>query len=162
MTATETTKMMTDMFTQATDGFNKTMSTGIEFQQQVGKFWGDAFGGSFGQGFDDFRTQFEKMGKEAAPTARKNLEQFHHMFDEQSKQTLDSLRRTFEVGTNFDTNTMLDQTMKMWQNSFDTMRSNVDAMAKANVEMLDGMCSMTQKNCATNGQKTQQGKSSAK
>jgi hypothetical protein len=52
--------------------------------------------------------------------------------------------------------------MKMWQTSFDTMRANVDAMAKANVEMFDGLCEVANKSCATNGHKVQQNKPAAK
>ncbi len=139
--ATETKDFVTDMFNQATESFNRTMSTGLEFQQQAGKFWGDVFEKSF----DQVRTHTEKVSKDFVPGAKKNVEQFHKMFDGQAQKSLDMLRKTFESGECCNVQDLSDQTVKMWQTSFDTVRSQVDAMAKMNVEMFESFSDMANK-----------------
>ncbi len=147
--ATDTKDFVTDMFKQASESFTRTMSTGVEFQQQAGKFWGDFFG----KGFDQFHTQMDKASNGFAPDAKKNLEQFHKMFDEQSHKSMDMLRKTFESGECCNAKDMFDETMKMWQTSFETMRTQVDTMAKTNVEMAERFCDMANQATATNGHK---------
>ena len=141
--------MATDMFKQASESFSRTMSTGVEFQQQAGKFWGDFFG----KGVDQFQTQMDKVSKDFAPGAKKNLDQFHKMFDEQSRKSMDLLRETFDSGESCNAQDMFDETRKMWQTSFETLRSQVDTMAKTNVEMAERFCEMANRAVATNGQK---------
>lgn len=153
MTTTETTDFVTDMFKQATDNFNRTMRTGIEFQERTTKFWKD----TFDQGLDQFRSEFEraeKTVKDAVPDAKENLAKFHKMFDEQAKNSLDALRGSFAGGEGLDAKNFVDQTTKLWSNSFNTMRSNADTLVETNVEMFERFNEMTKKGCATNGHKT--------
>jgi hypothetical protein len=155
MTATDTKEFMADVFKQATETFNHTLRTGVEFQEQAAKFWKD----NFDKGFDQFRTQFEqveRMSKDAIPTSKHNLERFHQIFDEQAKVSIDMLRKSFETGENFNAQDVFDQTMRLWRNSFDTIRNNVDAMAKTNVEMLESFCEMAHQSCGANGHKPAQ------
>ncbi len=149
MMATETRDFVSDMFKQATERFGQTMQAGVEFQAQATKFWTNAFG----KGVDQFGTQVDKMSKDAVPAAKKNLQQFHIMFDDQVKKCFETLRRTFDGGQDRNAPELLEQTMKMWQTSFDMVRANADMMSKSNIEMFETLNEMAKKLCATNGQR---------
>ncbi|MEE9294782.1 MAG: hypothetical protein V3W34_07460 [Phycisphaerae bacterium] len=149
MMATQTSEFVTDAFKQAAESFNQAMRTNIQFQEQAAKYWSDTAGKSFEQ----FRDQADKISKETVPAAKKSLEQFHNTFDQQVKNCLDTLRETFEAGRDWDVQNVFDQTTKLWQNSFEAMRSNVDAMAQTNIEMFEKLCELSKKACSTNGHK---------
>lgn len=133
MATTESTDFMARMFTQAADTFNETMQTGLKFQEQAAKFWT----GTLTKNADQVRTQFEKVSEEAIPTAKKNLEQFHQTFEDQAKKSMDVLRRTFDNASGWADNGLQEQTTNLWRTSFDSMRSSVDVVAKANAEMFE-------------------------
>jgi len=152
MVTTETTNFMTQMFSQAADTFNKTMQTGLKFQEQAAKFWT----GTFTKNADQFRTQFEQMADEAFPAAKKNLEQLHRTFEDQAQKSLDVLRQTFDDARGWADKGLQDQTMNLWKTSFDAMRSSVDVVAKANAEMFEKWSAFSRQACAagkTNGSK---------
>ncbi len=152
MMATETSEFVADVFKQATDNFKRTIDTGVEFQEQNAKFWSDALTRSVDQAI----TQAEKVSKDVIPSARKNLEQFHDAFDEQAEKSLDMLRKTVSAGQDQDIHGVFDQTMKMWQASFDAVRESVDTVVRTNVEVFENLCELSSKACATNGSKTTQ------
>ena len=150
MATTEGTDFMTQMFTQAANTFNETMQTGLKFQEQSAKFWT----GTLAKNADQVRTQFEKVADEAIPAAKKNLEQFHRMFENQAQKSLDVLRETFDGARGWADKGLQDQTMTLWRTSFDAMRSSVDVVAKANAEMFEKWSAFAGQACArgkTNG-----------
>ncbi len=148
--ATQTKDFVSGVFKQAGECFNQTMRTGIEFQEEAAKFWSDAFG----RNFDQFRTQFDKVANDAVPAAKENLERFHDLFDGQAQESLDTLRKAFDVGQDFKVPNMVDQTADVWRKSFDVMRSNVDKLTKANVDMFESVCRTAEQCGAANGAKS--------
>jgi hypothetical protein len=147
MAAMETTDFVNDMFKQATDNFNKTMRFGVQFQEQATNFWADTIGKSF----DQMQVQADKVQKDAIPAAKKNLDQFHQMFDQQAKTSMEMLRKSFDANECVDVPAMADRTMKVWRDSFESMRANADTLAKTNVEMVESFCEMSKKACGVNG-----------
>ena len=145
---TQANEFVADAFRNAAESFSKTVSTGIEFQEQAAKFWSD----TVNKTTEQFRKQADQVSSDAIPAAKKNLEQFHNMFDQQVNNCLDTLRETFDAGKELDVQTMRDQTVNLWRTSFDAMRSNIDVMTKANVETFEKFCEMS-KSCSPNGQK---------
>lgn len=149
--AVETKDILSDMFQQACDSFNKTMKTGAKFQQDVARFWTDAAG----KNVEEMRDQFENVAQEAFPFNKKNLERFQRLFDEQTQQTLEMLRQTFDSGRPTDIQEMFQRTSELWRTSFDTIRASADAMAKTSTEMFEGCSEFARTGWTpTNGKQT--------
>jgi signal transduction protein with GAF and PtsI domain len=132
-----------DMFKQATENFNQAMNTGLKFQEESARFWGE----TFGKNVDQFRSQIDKISNESFPTAKKQLDRFHTMFDEQSKKGVEMFKEAFDSGNKAMNGDAYNQAMKMWRTSFDAMRSSVDNIAQANAEMFESFSSMTKNAC---------------
>lgn len=147
------TEVFGDMLKQANETFQQTMSTGVKFQEETTKFWNNAFG----QAFEGFQTQTGKFSEEVLPGFKKNVDEFHRMFEKQSQKSMDTLRQTFEQNQKVVNQDVFNQTLDMWRTSFDTMRSSVDKISQTNMNMFESWTGMVKNNFAqaskTNGSK---------
>ncbi|MBW7906180.1 MAG: hypothetical protein LC135_16555 [Phycisphaerae bacterium] len=141
MTTTTPRDFMTDMFKQAADSFARTMQAGVKFQEETAQFWTDLAG----KNLDELRSQWDKFSLDATPFTKKNLEQFHKLFEEQTTRTLDLLRKTFDLGGSQNTAEICDRMAAVWRDSLDTIRHSTDAMAKANTEVFENCSEMIRK-----------------
>lgn len=141
MTTTTGRDFMTDMFKQATDSFSRTMQAGVKFQEDSARFWTDLTS----KNLDEMRNQWEKLSLDATPFAKKNLEQFHKLFEEQTSKTLDLLRKTCEVGGVQNPSDVYERLTLMWRDSLDTIRQTTDAFAKVNGELFENCSEMIRK-----------------
>lgn len=155
--ATETQDFVSGVFKHAGECFNQAVQTGIAFQKEAGKSWTDAYG----RNLDLFRAQFDTVANDAVPAAKNNLERFQGLCDAQVKQGMDMFRQVFGVGQDGQTANVFDRTMETWRRSFDVMQSNMDTLAKANMEVFESFREAGKKVCATEGQKGS-GKTAAK
>jgi len=150
MLGTETTGLVADMFRHNMDAFNQAVSAGVKLQEQTTQFFNDTYGKAIDQVF----CQAEKFGREALPTAKKNVERIHRTFDDQAKKGLDVMRQSFETAESAFDDGWADKTMEMWRSSFDTMRTGFETMTKANAQMFENWAQMSEKCCETAGTKS--------
>jgi len=132
---------MTDMFKQAADSFSRTMQAGVKFQEDSTRFWTDLAN----KNLDEVRTQWEKLSLDATPFAKKNLDQFHKLFEEQTSKTLELLRKTCEAGSLQSPSEVYERLTLMWRDSLDSIRQTTDAFAKTNGELFENCSEMIRK-----------------
>jgi hypothetical protein len=137
----ENTNFVTDMFRHSTDMVNHAMTAGIKFQEESTRFWND----NIGRNVDRFLDQADRIGREFAPTVKKNLQRFRQDIDRQTDKGADFVRRSFESAETAIDDGVFDRTMQLWRSSFDTMRSGFDTMTKANAQIVENWASMTEK-----------------
>lgn len=129
--AAPTTDFVTENFRQAADAFNRTLQAGVKFHEQTAQFWGDLFK----RNSDELRSGAERVAGDAVPFARKNLDRFHQVFEEQAQRSLDLLRKSFDAAATQPGAMTPDKFMSLWQESFDTLRNSTDNLSKAHAEM---------------------------
>jgi hypothetical protein len=138
---TAQTDFMTETMRAATENFTRTLQAGIKFQEQNAQFWSDLVGRST----EDFRTQWDRLARDAAPFQQKNLEAFHRLFEEQSQRTLDLLRRSVELGQAQSAGSTYEQLAALWRTSFETLRESADAIARTNAQMFESWSELMRK-----------------
>jgi hypothetical protein len=132
---------VTDLFKQAADSFARTMQAGVKFQEETAQFWTDLAG----KNLEEARTQWEKFSLDMTPFTRKNLDQFHKLFEEQTSRTLDMLRRSCDVNATQNAADMTDRMAGLWRDSLETIKRSTDAVAKANTELFESCSEMMRK-----------------
>lgn len=127
------TKDMNAVWREASESFNKTMQAGVKLQEETARFWSDMVGRTT----DELRTRWEHAASDAAPISRKNTERFQHLFDEQSKRSLELLRKSMDVASVRTPAEMFDAIGQLWQTTFDSMRETNDALTRMNSELME-------------------------
>lgn len=141
---TATQDYVTDSFKTVSDSFAKTFETGTRMFEDTARFWTDAAAKNTHQA----RERFEKLRDDTTPFQKENVDRFHKLFDEQSQRTLDLMRKACDNLPTQDPAEASQRIADVWRNSFDTFRASVDAMSKANSDMLRGWTSLLS-NCST-------------
>ena len=152
--ANQTQNPMTDMFQQINDNFDRTLKAGTEFQEQTSSFWKSFFE----QGGDNFRQQFDNASNDMLPFGKANVERFQQMFDAQAHRTVELMNESFELGKANSPAGACQEMTKLWQRSFDSMRTSNEMFAKANAEMFEQFSKFA---CGA-GHGREQGKASTK
>lgn len=130
--------IVTDAFRQAAENFTRTVQAGVKFQEQTASFWNEMME----KGAGEFRTQWEKLSHDFAPYQKKTVEQIHRLVDEQSRRSLELLRKSFDAGKGEGMGDVCEKMTDLWKSSFDRVRESADMLAQANAELFDGWTDM--------------------
>lgn len=138
-----------NVFEQAADSFRTTFDAGLKMQQDAFKSMMNCFTGF--DRFDDVRTRIESVTNETVGMIRKNAERTQKLFDEQVRTGTDMMNKSFDSMKNgkMTQGNMTEQCRSAWKNGFDAMCSGIDAMAKANVQVVENWASLFDKTMAT-------------
>ncbi|MCK6485181.1 MAG: hypothetical protein HUU22_14795 [Phycisphaerae bacterium] len=137
--STTMTDTVTHIFKQATESFQHALETGVKIQQETMKacfqpFVGDAT-------VDDLRDRGRKVTEATVKLIQKNFDESQKLFDTQSRQTMDLLKKAFDAAKPADKVDLFETTRTIWQDSLDAMRSSVEQMARANVQVVENWSS---------------------
>lgn len=138
-----------NMFEQAADSFKTTIDAGLKMQQDAFKNMMNCFTGI--DRFDDVRTRIESVTNETVGMIRKNAERTQKLFDEQVRTGTEMMNKSFDsmkIGKIANGN-VTEQCRSAWKNGFDAMCSGIDAMAKANVQVVENWASLFDKTIVT-------------
>ena len=138
-----------NMFEQAADGFKTTIDAGLKMQQDAFKNMMNCFTGI--DRFDDVRTRIESVTNETVGMIRKNAERTQKLFDEQVRTGTEMMNKSFDSMKNgkMANGNVTEQCRSAWKNGFEAMCSGIDAMAKANVQVVENWASLFDKTIAT-------------
>ncbi len=132
MTAT-----MTDAYTNAwktaMESFQDTLKAGVKFHEETARFWTD----NANRNLETFQTKTQQFVNDTTPFGKKNVEQFNKTFEQNVQRTMDLYRDAWKQGMPANPAEMSEHMASMWKNTFETMRESVDALAKANTDMLN-------------------------
>ena len=139
----------TNMFEQAADSFKTTIDAGLKMQQDAFKNMMGCFTGM--DRFDDVRTRIESVTNETVGMIRKNAERTQKLFDEQVRTGTEMMNKSFDSMKNgkMANGNVSEQCRSAWKNGFEAMCSGIDAMAKANVQVVENWASLFDKTIVT-------------
>ncbi len=147
----ESTNFMTDLFKQSSEMFNQSFCAGMKLQEDAARFWTN----TLGKNLEQVCNQTEKFSQESMPAAKKNLQNFRNLCDEQGQRGMDMFRKSFESAEATLNDNVMDKTMDFWRTSFDAVRTGFDTMTKSNVQMMDRWADAAHKCCETSAPKNQ-------
>jgi len=147
----ETTKMATEnMFQVAGDSFKTAMDAGLKFQKDAFDTMNKMF--CCGDYCGDMTDKAQETTTEAVNFVRKSAEQTQKMFDENCRNGLATMRKSFDV-MQADDKDMMTRASDIWSNAFDTMRGNVEATAKSATQAIENWSDFMTKSIKTGAKK---------
>lgn len=132
---TDTKEFATDMFHQAADSFKKTMEAGIKVQEQFTKMWMVPM--TMPSNFEDMRKRGEKISTDYVSLMEKNMQQIQRSFDEQSKTTMDLMKKAFDAAKGQNPSEIQNRSQELFQSSMDSVKNFTDTLVKTNTQIME-------------------------
>ena len=132
---------------EALGTFNDAVKAGVKVQEEIGKWWSDAL--EQAGPADQWQKKSRAIISEAIPAAQKNAEEWLKLVEQNYKRSLGLLKKAWE--TDADASTMRAKTQELWESSLELVRDNTQAVAQANIKMLEVWAGLLQKCAGANG-----------
>ena len=132
---------------EAMGTFNDAVKAGVKVQEEIGKWWSDAL--EQAGPADQWQKKSRAIISEAIPAAQKNAEEWLKLVEQNYKRSLGLLKKAWE--TDADASTMRAKTQELWESSLELVRDNAQAMAQANMKMMEVWAGMLRNGVAPNG-----------
>lgn len=133
---------MSSLFDQAVLTFGDALKAGVRIQEEVAKWWTDAL--EQGGPVQEWQKKSRAIVSEAIPAAQKNAEEWLKLVEQNYKRSMDLLKKAFD--TNGAGKDVQSRTQDLWEASLQVIRENAQAMAQANMKMMELWASVLQKN----------------
>jgi hypothetical protein len=132
---TKTETQFTGLFDQAVESFGESMKVGVKFQEDLAKWWADALEQT--GPMQNWHKRTRAMVSEVVPAAQKNAEEWMRIMEDNYRRSIDLMRRAFEPTQSTNPAEMQARTRELWEASLEVIRNNAQAMAQANVRMME-------------------------
>lgn len=137
-------KMMVDLFEQAMDTYNSAFKTGVKMQEDTAKWWSDLLGEA--SPMQDWQKRAQAMMTDAVPLAQKTAEEALRVIEQNSRTSLDLLRKVFETAQSDSVADAREKIQSLWEASLGTLRSNAQALVQANARAIESWSEFMRKN----------------
>ena len=134
-TKTESAARACGPFDEAVATFNDAVKVGVKAQEEIGRWWSDALAQAGGGG-EQWQKQSKAVFADAIPAAQKNAEEWLKLLDQNYKRSLALFKKAWEVQP-ADAAEMRAKSQQLWEASLELVRDNAQAMAQANVKMME-------------------------
>ena len=121
------------LFDQAVATFGDALKSGVKIQEEVGKWWSDAF--EQAGPVTEWQKKSRALFSEAIPAAQKNAEEWLKLVEQNYRRSMALLKKAFE--TDGDVTDLRAKTQKLWEESMELIRDNAQAMSQANLKMME-------------------------
>lgn len=125
----------TDLFEQAVKNYEQALKTGVRLQEECGKWWTDAFKQTSGP--QDWQKAAASMLNEVFPAAHKNVEETLRLMEQNSRGSLDLLKRATETLQSTSVADGQARVQKLWQTSLDLLQQNAQSLIQANARLVE-------------------------
>jgi len=143
MTA-KTEARMTSLFDQAVQTFGDAMKAGVKMQEEIGRWWSDML--EQAGPVQEWQKRSRAMVCDAIPAAQRNAEEFMKVVEENYRRSLDLLKKAVDTEPSGTPADMQAKTQELWEASMGVVRDNAQAMAQANVKMMETWADLIKKN----------------
>jgi hypothetical protein len=134
---------VTGLFDQAVSTFGDALKAGVKIQEEVGKFWTDAL--DQGSPVQEWQKRSRALVAEAIPTAQRSAEEWLKLVERNYQKSMVLMKKAFE-SDQMDPNELRARAQELWEESLELVRDNAQAMAQANVKMLEIWAGLLKKN----------------
>jgi len=132
---TETSESFTHIVRQATETFQSALQTGARFQQEAIKTILQPV--NTNENYDEFKNRTRKVSDATLKFFQKNMDESQKLMDTQCRQSIDLLRKAFDVAKPADSTELFDATRTLWQDSFDAMRNSMEQISRTNAQVVE-------------------------
>ena len=140
------TSQFNELLEDASSSFNEAVKSSMKMQEEVGKWWADALEKTGPAGFvaEEWQKKSKAVVTEAIPAAQKNAEAWLKVVDQNTKRGLGLLKKAFDAPP-ADPAALRERTQDLWESSLELVRENTQAIAQANIKMLEVWAGLLQK-----------------
>jgi len=135
---------LTSMFDQTVQTFSEAMKTGVKFQEDMAKWWSDAL--EQGGPVQESQKRFRALVSEAIPAAQKNAEEWLKIVEQNYRRAMDLLKKAFDSDGSGTAKDLQARTRELWEASMEAVRDSAQAMAEANVKVMEFWADILRKN----------------
>jgi hypothetical protein len=122
------------VFDGAVETFNDAVKAGVKVQEEIGKWWSDAL--EQAGPTEQWQKKSKAVLDEAIPAAQKNAQEWLKLVDQNYKRSLGLFKKAWEVQPG-DPAAMREKSQQLWQESLELVRDNAQAVAQANVKLME-------------------------
>ncbi len=133
----------TGLFDQAAQTFSEAFRAGVKMQEDITKWWSDTLDQA--GPINEWQKKSRAIVNEAIPAAQKNAEEWLKVVEDNYNRSMDLMKKAFSNGTSNPAE-LQAKLRYLWEASLDVLRDNAQAMAQANVKMLDMWTDVMRKN----------------
>jgi hypothetical protein len=131
------------VFDQAFQAFNDTLKAGVRIQEDVGRWWTDAFDQAIPK--NDWQNKTSTLVAEAIPAAQRSAEEWLKLLEANYRRSNALLKKAFEVEPS-ETADLRARTEQLWRDSFELVKENAEATAQANLKLIELWSGVLKKN----------------
>jgi hypothetical protein len=132
--ATQTQPNVGHLFDQAFQAFNETLRSGVKIQEDVGRWWTDAFDQALPK--NDWQKKTTTLVGEVIPVAQRSAEEWLKVLEANYRRTTVLLKNAFDVEP-AETADLRARTEQLWRESFELVKQNAEAVAQANLKLIE-------------------------
>ena len=133
-TKTEAAGRVTGPFDDAVATFNDALKAGVKVQEDIGKWWSDAL--EQAGVAEQWQKQSRAALSETIPAAQKNAEEWLKLLEQNYKRSVAMFKKAWDVQP-ADAAEMRAKSQQLWEASLDLIKENAQAVAQANVKMME-------------------------
>jgi polyhydroxyalkanoate synthesis regulator protein len=143
-TATRTEAAFTGLLDQAVATFGDAMKAGVKFQEDIGRWWSDVLDQT--APVQTWQKRSREMVSEAIPAAQRNAEEWMKVVEQNYRRSLELMRRALETENPATVAEAQTRMQDLWEASMQVIRDNAQAMAQANLHMMEAWAEILRKN----------------
>jgi len=132
--ATATERLGTDLMKQAMESFSGAMRTGLKMQEEAAQWWMGALG-DVGSPLG-LQKKAQELMSSAVPMFQNNAQECLKVLDQNSRNSLDLLKKGFEVAQSESVAEVQAKLREMWERSLAEVRSNVQSVVQLNSRIM--------------------------
>jgi hypothetical protein len=144
-TATKIESDVTQVLDGAFNAFGDAMKAGVQAQEEIAKFWTKSFNGGAGP-LGDWQKRTKLMFEDAVPAVQKQTAEWLKLVEQNYRRSVDLMKKALDGEQNGTAGNFGERTQKLWQESLAVVKENSEAMAQANVKMLELWSDILRKN----------------
>jgi hypothetical protein len=146
----------TQLFDQAVETFGGAVKASIKLQEDVAKFWTDAFD-RVGPA-QDWQKRSRSIFTEALPTAQKSADEYLRLFDASCRSSIDLVKKVVEATKAETPSEAQNKAQAVVEDALANVRATAKALTEANIRALESFADFVRKTvdvakpaCATKG-----------
>jgi hypothetical protein len=136
---------VTSMYDQAVQTFGEALKAGVKTQQDIVKWWGTTLDQA--TSVQDFQKRSQAFVNEAIPAAQKNTQEYLRVAEANYRRAVELLKRACSAPANGESPEQANaRTRELWEASVNVVQENTQAIADANLKVIDAWAGVLKKN----------------
>jgi len=135
---------MTSLFDQAVQTCGDAIKASVKIQEDVARWWGDVL--DQGGAMQAWQKRSRAIMSEAIPAAQKNAEEWLRLMEQNYRRGMDLLKKALEPEQAGSATDVRARTQELWEAAMEAVRDSTQAMAQANMKMMEQWAEILRKN----------------